>query len=165
MGNIHKNGFASTSAKNKYLGKNITALPLGNLGTKKIYKCAASSMESHGRAIAYGLSSHQGSVRPYNEDRVVAFQTQIGQDPVVNMSFFAVYDGHGGQTCAKFLSDQLHKSLVEDKDLLKNPSVVMRKHILEADARYLKMFTDNPTNTEFQRAGSCLNVVIILDDI
>lgn len=53
----------------------------------------------HGKVYAYGLHSNQGTVRPYNEDRVVEYHTVLKSEPGVeaNFSFFGVYDGHGGQ--------------------------------------------------------------------
>lgn len=48
--------------------------------------------------MSYGLYSTQGSVRPYNEDRVIEYHTTLEHDGVENkISFFGVYDGHGGQ--------------------------------------------------------------------
>ena len=125
------------------------------------------SSNQHGKVYAYGLYSTQGSVRPYNEDRIVEYhtilQSDIGMD--VNFSFFGIYDGHGGQQCSKFLSKQFHMSLIDDPQLLKNPNATIKKHINDLDMHFLNLFIDNPTNVELQRAGSCLNAVIIIDDM
>lgn len=168
LGNVYRNqGFCSTTAKNKYYGKNLPSLPLGTLGGKKIYKWSEASGSSHGKATAYGLYSNQGSVRPYNEDRVYAYHTQLkseaGYD--VQFSFFAVYDGHGGQSCSKYLSKELHLALIDEPLLIKNPVAALRKHILDLDSKFLNFYLENPSNTEYQRAGSCLNVVVIIEDM
>lgn len=168
LGNVYKNtGFVSNTAKNKYYAKNLPSLPLGNLGGKQLYKWSEWSSNSHGKVIAYGLNSNQGSVRPYNEDRVYWYQTNLKSDAGydVSFSFFAVYDGHGGQTCAKYLCKELHLALIDDTNLQKNPSVWLRKHILDLDSKFLKFYLENPSNAEYQRAGSCLNVVMIIDDM
>lgn len=140
---------------------------MSDLNGKKIYNCNMLSDSVQGKVYAYGLYSTQGSVRPYNEDRVVEYHTvlksDIGQE--VNLSFFGVYDGHGGQKCSKFLSKELHMALVDDPSLLKNPMITIRRHINELDTRFLKNFQEFPTNSEYQRAGSCLNVVLIIDDM
>ena len=168
INNTHKGyGMSSVSVKNKYGSKNLPALPISNLTSKKIYKWSEMSSGQHGKVFAYGLYSTQGSVRPYNEDRVVEFHTvlksEVGMD--VNFSFFGIYDGHGGQQWSKYLSKEFHMALIDDPLLLKNPSVTIKKHINDMDSQFLKLFTESPTNTELQRAGSCLNAVVILDEM
>ena len=56
--------------------------------------------------------------RNYNEDRVSIilniskpkFKDHIEYWP--KCIFFAVYDGHGGSTCADFLKDSLHQFVI-----------------------------------------------------
>jgi protein phosphatase PTC2/3 len=58
-------------------------------------------------------------VRGYNEDRisivldlkkpgVVTKAKAAEQDPAKKIQYFAIFDGHGGHTCAEFLRDNLH---------------------------------------------------------
>ena len=71
----------------------------------------------NGYITAYGANTNQGTVRNYNEDRVAIIQTisQPKNKVLANgkkwprCSFFGVYDGHGGHTCADFLRDYLHQ--------------------------------------------------------
>lgn len=56
-------------------------------------------------------------------------------------------------------------SLIDDPLLLKNPTATIKKHINDLDMHFLNLFVENPTNVELQRAGSCLNVVIIIDEM
>ena len=62
---------------------------------------------------AYAANTNQGVVRQYNEDRV-AIILNISKPPEITCdnwpkcSFFAIYDGHGGEKCADFLRDNLH---------------------------------------------------------
>lgn len=168
LGNFYKNtGLSATSAKNKYYSKNLPNLPLGTLTGKKIYKCSESSSSTHGKIAAFGLYSTQGSVRPYNEDRVIEYHTNMRSDvgSDIKFSFFAVYDGHGGQLCANYLSKEMHLALIDDTSLHKNPGSSMQRNILDLDNKFLKYYLDNPTNADYQRAGSCLNVVMIIDDM
>jgi len=64
---------------------------------------------------AYGANTNQGIVRTYNEDRVAIILniTRPKNKPTdltwPSCSFFGVYDGHGGNTCADFLRDYLHQ--------------------------------------------------------
>lgn len=70
------------------------------------------SNKKNGIIKAYAANTHRGLLRNYNEDRVAIILNMVkpngkkGDWP--NCSFFAVYDGHGGNKCADFLRDNLH---------------------------------------------------------
>lgn len=126
---MYKNStLSSVGNQHKFLNKNLTSLPLGTIAGKQIYKCSDCSKSPVGVVRAYAINSNQGSVRPYNEDRVVAYNTtvksQTGSD--VQFTFIAVYDGHGGQSCANYLSKELHFLLADDSTLLSNPLAALK---------------------------------------
>ena len=121
---MYKNStLSSVGNQKKFLNKNLTSLPLGTIAGKQIYKCSDCSKNQIGLVHAYGINSNQGSVRPYNEDRVVTYNTPIRSQTgdEVQFSFFAIYDGHGGQSCASYLSKELHFCLADDPSLIANP--------------------------------------------
>lgn len=91
------------------IGKNN---PLPN---HEVTKC---SYKRNGIVKAYAANTNQGLVRNYNEDRVsiILNITNPNPNPVIRnkdawpkCSFFGVYDGHGGVSCADFLRDNLHQ--------------------------------------------------------
>ena len=45
----------------------------------------------------------------------------LGLDPQIAVSYFAVFDCHGGDSCSQFLRHNLHKHLVEAFVSPKNP--------------------------------------------
>jgi protein phosphatase 2C family protein 2/3 len=59
--------------------------------------------------LLHASSTVQGR-RPYNEDRCEARHPLIipKREKDRGVSFFAVYDGHGGESCAEWCSQQLH---------------------------------------------------------
>ena len=70
--------------------------------------------------MSYAANTHNGIVRPYNEDRISIVldlkkpTKQGGQSSTIatkKISFFAVFDGHGGSGCAEYLRDNLHTFL------------------------------------------------------
>lgn len=72
------------------------------------------SVKRNGIVKAYAANTNQGIVRNYNEDRVSIILNIMKPASRVNedwpkCSFFGVYDGHGGVTCADFLRDNLHQ--------------------------------------------------------
>ena len=75
------------------------------------------SAKRNGIVAGYGANTNQGIVRNYNEDRV-AIILNIMRPKSKKLSpgtewpkcsFFGVYDGHGGASCADFLRDYLHQ--------------------------------------------------------
>lgn len=77
------------------------------------YEQAKFSNKPYGAIAAYAANTNQGQVRDYNEDRVsiilnvVKPNSRQGEEwPKV--SFFGIYDGHGGNKCSDFLKENLH---------------------------------------------------------
>ena len=71
------------------------------------------STRRNGILRAYAANTNQGIIRDYNEDRVSIIlnimKPQNKQcDNWPKCSFFGVFDGHGGASCADFLRDNLH---------------------------------------------------------
>lgn len=125
------------------------------------------STKSNGVIKAYGVNTHQGIVRNYNEDRVAiilniakpAHLSASEEWPVC--SFFGVYDGHGGTTCADFLRDNLHQYVIQDKNFPKNPIEALKKGFEEAERVFKEIAQQNPRG-EIDRSGSCAIVSLIV---
>ena len=80
----------------------------------KKYENAKYGTRSNGCITGYGVNTNQGSVRSYNEDRVSIILNVIKPNSRKNedwpkVSFFGIYDGHGGNKCADFLKENLHQ--------------------------------------------------------
>jgi hypothetical protein len=80
----------------------------------KRYEEAKYGMSSNGVICSYGANTNQGLIRNYNEDRVSIILNVIKPNSRANeewpkVSYFAIYDGHGGNRCADFLKDNLHQ--------------------------------------------------------
>ena len=63
--------------------------------------------------MAYGANTNKGLVRLFNEDRVsvvmnITAPASRSEERWPKCSYFGVYDGHSGSTCADFLRDNLH---------------------------------------------------------
>jgi serine/threonine protein phosphatase PrpC len=73
--------------------------------------CSVETQRLHGWDIA--ACSEQG-LRASNEDAHAV--VDLGPD----MTFFGVYDGHGGDSCSHFVRDNLHKQLEANKNFPSN---------------------------------------------
>jgi hypothetical protein len=79
----------------------------------RFYDEAKFSTKSYGSVVSYGVNTNQGIVRNYNEDRVSIILNVIKPPSRKNeewpkVSFFGIFDGHGGTKCSDFLKDNLH---------------------------------------------------------
>lgn len=77
------------------------------------YDEAKFSTKSYGSVVSYGVNTNQGIVRNYNEDRVSIILNVIKPPSRKNeewpkVSFFGIFDGHGGTKCSDFLKENLH---------------------------------------------------------
>ncbi len=77
------------------------------------YDQAKYSNKPYGSIAGYGVNTNQGQVRNYNEDRVSIILNVIKPnsrqgEEWPKVSFFGIYDGHGGNKCSDFLKENLH---------------------------------------------------------
>ena len=68
--------------------------------------------KSNGAIKGYAVNTYQGLVKKYNEDRVsiimnITKPKYKGRWP--KCSYFAIFDGHGGNLCSDFLKENMHK--------------------------------------------------------
>jgi protein phosphatase 2C family protein 2/3 len=104
---------------------------------QKIYpsKC---SLKSFGVVSAYAANTHNGIARPYNEDRisiVLDMKKHHGTPKATplqdkKVSFFAIFDGHGGTGCPEFLRDHLHQFVSSSEHFPQNPEQALRQGCL-----------------------------------
>lgn len=107
-------------------------------------------------------------MRTYNEDRV-SIILNILRPPTrtdenwPRCSFFAIYDGHGGNTCADFLRDNLHQYVIKEPSFPQNPKEAIRTGFIKAENRFLELCKGN--NEILDRSGSCAIVVLIVEEM
>lgn len=99
---------------------------------------------------SFAYNTSQGNIRAYNEDTIQV--TKLDND----INFFAIYDGHGGNSCSNYLKDNLHLSI-------KNFSASeLEKRIREADDYFISTKAQNISkNTIIDQSGSCAIIVCI----
>jgi len=94
--------------------------------------------------VSYGVHSIKGK-RPSMEDAHKAIveepdetidDSYEGQND--NTSFFGVYDGHGGEKAAKFVSHHLHKLILSHSKFSTDPVLAIKEGFLEVERLYLQ---------------------------
>lgn len=144
----------SPSNKDQKNQKNHTFIPL--LDKVKYSNCG------YGYVDSYAACTTSGNIRNYNEDRVSIIlniaKPQSFQGDWPRCSFFGVYDGHAGSSCADFLRDHLHKLIISDPNFPENPQKAILNGFLTAEDAFLKYSLENGCNS-----GSCALVIIIIE--
>jgi len=91
------------------------------------------SYKPFGNVVSYAANTHNGIARGYNEDRISIVLdlkkpslAKTGTNSTKKISFFAVFDGHGGSSCAEFLRDHLHTFIAEQDCFPLNPELAIK---------------------------------------
>lgn len=127
---------SSATESNSTLPMQVSHVKLPNFESTK------HSVKENGVIKGYAANTNQGIVRDYNEDRVsIVLNIQKPADKKCDRwpkcSFFAIFDGHGGHTCADFLRDNLHQFIVRDKDFPNNPRQAILNGFWQSEMYFL----------------------------
>ena len=119
----------------------------------------------------YGANTYQGLVRNYNEDRVSIIinmnkPKNYNKKVWPKTSFFGIYDGHGGNKCADYLRDSLHKLIFSDENYPENVNEAIKNGFLKAENDFLNNHSLDKNNNMniIDRSGSCAIIVIIIEN-
>jgi len=84
--------------------------------------------------FAYGLSEMQGWRLTMEDSHAVSLNLDESDDDENSNTFFAVYDGHGGGSVARFAGQNVHRRLVQEESYQhQNYEDAMRRAFLGTD--------------------------------
>ena len=114
---------------------------------------------------SFAVNSYEGLIRNYNEDKVSIILTvkkpkNFKEEYWPKISYMALFDGHGGNSCSNFLRDNLHNYIIKNENLLKNTE----KSIIESFEKAENDFINNIAIKENDKSGSCALVSLIIDN-
>lgn len=102
------------------------------------------------KVLDYGATAEQGSRRTMEDQH-----TMLSEE----IPFFAVYDGHGGTSCAEYLRDTLHTLILGNPEIRTNPEKAIRDGLVEADRAFLE-------RSELENESGCVcAIALLLEDI
>ena len=124
------------------------------------------------KIMGFGANSFQGLVRDHNEDRLkVILDYKInksfssnGKIFTPNISYFAVYDGHGGQNCCNFLQENLHTYLFTSEFFPLYPLKAIEQSFDKAEVTFEYMALDKENKRLIDKSGSCALISLIIDE-
>ena len=133
------------------------------------YDQCKTSKKKMGIVKAYGVNTYQGIVRNYNEDRVSII---INMNKPKNyqkknwpkISFFGIYDGHGGEGCSEYLKDNLHKLICNNNEFFPdNVLEAIKLGFQKAENDFINNYALNDKKEIIDRSGSCAVIVLMVD--
>jgi protein phosphatase 2C family protein 2/3 len=118
-----------------------------------------------------GWYGSQGA-KSYQEDRMVCIQDMKAEPGLVDsylpckVSYFAVFDGHGGSNCSTFLATNFHVELGRHPKLGQQPLTALRETWNKMDKLYLdlSMRSCGGNVHEINTSGSTATVCLLVGD-
>jgi hypothetical protein len=161
--------------KRQDLKKSATLMTVSTLANLpyKYYPTAEFSSKACANISGYGMNSYNGKVKKYNEDRIKAIteyhpnKTIIikGAEVKPTVSYFGVFDGHGGKKCSDFLKEHLDSYLFNSSYFPRDPYKAIRESFKKAEDNFCAIAYDPKNNILIDKSGSCALVMLIINDI
>ena len=152
---------------NKQTKKSVTLMSIGSLAGieyKGYPKAELSSQQSH-NISGFGANSYNGAIKKYNEDKYKIEEREKevlinGEKKKLKISYFGVFDGHGGDKCSIFLKDHMHKFLLDSKNLILNPIQSIKESFDIAEISFYKEAVQNGKLVD--KSGSCAVIALFM---
>ena len=123
------------------------------------YPKAEYSVKPFNNIAGYASNTYNGKAKDYNEDML---KVQIKDKGNLHISYFGVFDGHGGDKCSKFLKENMHTFLFHSKSFPLNPLLATRDAFKTAESEFMKKAIQN--NKLVDRSGSCALISLIINN-
>ena len=123
---------------------------------------------------AYGSNTCNGRVRNYNEDKVkILLDYQLKKESSFfdffswnrqpKISYFAIFDGHGGSKCSEFLKNNFHNYIFKNSFFPDKPMNAIYQAFKNCEKDFNNMSFKN--GKLLDSSGSCAIIALILDNI
>ena len=169
-----KKAVITSSLKNfqpkKSLEFNISTLADLNYGS---YPTVELSSENNNIIVGYAGNSYNGIIRKSNEDKIKMISNYKLQKEIKNqkgdiinpsINYFAIYDGHGGNTCSVFLQENLHNYLFQSEFFPNHTLKAIKSSYIKAEEDFLSKIKDPQTGNISDKSGSCAVSALIMDE-
>ena len=135
------------------------------------YPSVELSSESYNIIAGFGGNSYNGLIRKSNEDRIKMIADYKLPKPVTikggktinpQISYFAIYDGHGGNKCCNFLQENLHNYIFSSEDFPLYTLKAINSAYIQAENNFFSMVSEDGKLND--KSGSCAVSVLIIDE-
>ena len=145
-----------------YVDKYLRFLFTGKvLKYKEALVCKENNMKNN--IIGYSCNTNKGIMRNYNEDRVVCLlnieqphNKHIDVNEIwPSISYFAIFDGHGGNIVSDWLSENLHFYIINQSSFPKDVKSAILQGFKDAEENLLiRLMNGNINNLTLNKQGS-----------
>ncbi len=157
--------------KEQDIAKTATLMTVNTLATLPYseYSKAEYSQQPFYNISGYAFNSYNGTEKSYNEDRtkvIINYPKQLianGKTISPHISYFGVFDGHGGEACSNFLKEKLDSFLFNSNLFPSNPIQAIKEAFMVAENTFMTKAIDR--NIIRDRSGSCACVILIINDM
>jgi serine/threonine protein phosphatase PrpC len=121
----------------------------------------------------YGANSYNGIVRNYNEDKLKVIIDYKLRKTVHNLkgniiypkiSFFGLYDGHGGNKCSNFLQENFDSFLFDSEYFPLYTLQAINEAYTKAECEFKSIAFDSKNGKLLDKSGSCSITALIIED-
>ena len=141
-----------------------------NLLTKKYeyYESPKFSTKQIGPIKSFSYNTYQGLFKENNEDKVsvcssVKKPASSKMKVWPKISYFGVFDGHGGEECSEFLEKNFMNYLVENPNFPYDIKLSMIESFQKIEEDFFKTFCNDKIENS-NNSGSCALVAIVFDN-
>lgn len=132
------------------------------------YPEGSSSLKGLQTIKSFGYNSYYGTIKENNEDRLVVVP-QIKKPPSnpmktwPKMSYFAIFDGHGGDSCSNFLEKNLLNYIISNENFPFDIKTSLLEAFEKAEDEFYLLNVWKSID-EIDHSGSCALVVLIVEN-
>ena len=133
------------------------------------YSKAEYSQKPFYNISGYAFNSYSGTEKGYNEDRIKVI-LNYNKNAIVNnkkispkISYFGIFDGHGGDACSNFLKDNLDSFIFNSNYFPASPIQAIKDAFIVAENSFMSQAIDKNSNV-VDKSGSCACVILIIND-
>ena len=154
--------------KNSILDNNEKILNTAFNRKYENYQECRNSQKVMGLAKSVAYNTYKGLSKETNEDRVIVVIPIPKPQKTMHrtwpkMSYFAIFDGHGGESCSEFLKNNFLNILIENKNFPYDIKLALSE-TFEKIEKDLYNKNQGKSREEIDKSGSCALVCITTDN-
>ena len=123
------------------------------------------SQKSLGLVKSFAYNTYKGLIKDHNEDRVVVVSPIPKPQKTIHriwpkMSYFGIFDGHGGEECSEYLKNNFLNILLDNKNFPFDIKSSITETFEKIEEELLNQ-NKGKSKEEIDQSGSCALVCII----
>ena len=99
------------------------------------------------------------NTRPYNEDKILI---NCKNNNKIKIHLFAIFDGHGGDKCSKYLMNNFDEIFFSNQNLLNNISKSLKESYIFSENKFKELNKPKNLFIPIEKSGSCALTLLII---